>query len=307
MFLTCPANAKINLFLDITGRRPDGYHLLDTVFCTVGLADEIGMELLPEASGISVSMTPDAGLPEQANLVWRAADLLLRQSAAAQRMAELGWRGLRISVEKRIPAAAGLGGGSADAACVLRMLNQALGEPLSADELPRLGLSLGADVPFMLRAGGVAHGRQLGEALEPLPDMPECAILLVNTGERVSTAEAFAMWNRGEHPADTLRTADGTVHALETGDIALIGKSLYNVFEGVTLPACPKSRAVLSELRKDNCAFGTGMSGSGATLFALFADTDKEYAARLADYCRIKGYFAQVARPVETTLASVVS
>lgn len=284
--LTAPAFAKINLFLDVTGRRADGYHSLDTVFCTVDLADEVRIELPRDTTGISVSMEPGGHVRERDNLAWRAAELLLPRQY-----------GVRIEIKKQIPMAAGLGGGSADAACVLRLLNQALGRPLGADKLSELALRLGADVPFLLRGGGAARGQSLGERLRSLPEMPPCAILLVNTGERVSTAGAFAGWDRAAGTVEP-RSSDGIIAGLRNADIAMIGKSLYNVFEEISLPACPLTADVLRELRADRLAAGACMSGSGATVYALYAGADAGHAERLAEEYRGRGYFAQTVKAV---------
>ena len=194
--LVLRAPAKINLFLGITGRRPDGYHTLDTLMHKVDLQDEIVLDGQPE--GLSLRC-PDSDLPEdRGNLVLRAAELFLATFGGRCRQPRPG---VAITLRKNIPVAAGLGGGSSDAATTLLGLNEFLACGCPATELAELGLRLGADVPFFLDSAPAARAGGIGEVLQPVPPLRNCCVLLVNPGFPVSTQwafQTFALTKKGE-------------------------------------------------------------------------------------------------------------
>ena len=266
--------AKINIGLEICARRADGYHEIDTLFLPIRLYDLLALELLPGADGrIELEVVAGPGIragaaPADArNLAWRAA----RAGLDA-----LGVRdGLRMRLEKRIPVAAGLGGGSSDAAAVLLGLEQLTGRSLPAHERASLALSLGADVPFFLDPRP-ARGRGLGEKLEPIPGLPELWWVLATLPVEISTAEAYRS-----------ASSELTLPRQASSIAALLGPS--------GLSACPPNdleaaatrwHPEIAEARRalqGAGAIATGMSGSGPTVFGNFASAaDAERAAASA-------------------------
>jgi 4-diphosphocytidyl-2-C-methyl-D-erythritol kinase len=256
----------VNLGLRIVGRRPDGYHELESLFVPLDLADEAPRRVPPPApAGVVLSLLePAPGVPAgAANLAVRAAEAF---SAAAGLHA-----GVEIRLGKRTPAAAGLGGGSSDAAAVLRLLARHRPAALSPDDLRRLALELGADVPFFLDprpawVGGV------GEHLEPATGIPPLALLLANPGAQVPTAAAYrafdALHPQGRGAIPTPRRPDWSQWHDAGGALA---RWLHNDLESAALRLCP----AIGRLRRRLEALGplaVGMSGSGATLFGIFPD-----------------------------------
>lgn len=266
--LTVTAPAKLNLTLDVLGRREDGYHDMKMVMISVSLADAVTLTTEP---GEGVVLKTGLGfLPtDERNLAVSAA-LRLREAAGA----DLGK--LTIELDKRVPVCAGMAGGSSDAAAVLRGLNELLGLGLSVRELMEIGARVGSDVPYCV-LGGAALAEGRGEVLTPLPPMPRCWVVLVKPEFPVSTPELFKRIDGMKlrcHP-DTA----GMLAALEAGDLAGVNRRLYNVFEEV-LP--PRKRERVGELKRElleHGALGAGMSGTGPTVFGLF---DSEDAARRA-------------------------
>jgi 4-diphosphocytidyl-2-C-methyl-D-erythritol kinase len=258
--LSCPA--KVNLYLKVVGRRPDGYHDLVTVMQPLSLADELVLTL--GGTGVVLECNrPDLPV-DTGNLAVRAA-LAFREAASET-------FGVHLKLRKNIPVAAGLGGGSSDAAGVLRGLNQLRGRPLAAGRLHQLARSLGADVPFFL-LDGPAWGEGIGDRLSPVR-LPETWFVLVNPGFPVSTAWVYASLEppfRG--PDETLRPR--LEHEPPAG-------WLHNDLESVTLRRHPELAALKQALRREG-ALGTLMSGSGPTVFGLFSDAQGavEAATRL--------------------------
>lgn len=262
------APAKLNLTLDVLGRRPDGYHDLRMVMVSVDLADRVTLELGP---GTGVSVTTDRGfLPsDRRNIAWQAAEAFARHT---------GHRvdGLSIAIEKRIPVCAGTAGGSSDGAAVLRGLNQMFRAGLSPRELARLGEEVGSDVPYCV-LGGTALAEGRGERLTPLPPLPGCFLVLCKPAFSISTPELFA---RIDGVKLRCRPSTGAMlQALEARDLAGVARRMYNVFEDVLPPQrAGEIRAIRSELV--GCgALGACMSGTGPTVFGLF---DREEPARAA-------------------------
>jgi len=250
------AFAKINWSLDITGLRPDGYHLMDMVMQPVSLADEI---TLTPARDLSIST---GGYPlsraDESNLAFRAAALLKQVSGV--------FEGVRIHVHKQIPMGAGLGGGSADAAAVLFGLNRLWGLNYSPARLEELGLTLGADVPFCLR-GGVTRTRGIGEDLEDHPFRSSYRLVIFQPCRALSTGEIFAAY----HEAENLRRPDtgAVLRALESGDLPLLASSMANVLEPVSAARCPEIPEALSLLSSCGAA-AAQMTGSGSAVFGVF-------------------------------------
>lgn len=262
------ALAKLNLTLDVLGKRPDGYHDLRMVMQTITLADTV---TLTENGGEGLRVESSLHyLPAgEKNLAWKAADCFYR--ALNRRV-----RSLDISLTKRIPVCAGMAGGSSDAAAVLRALNDLEGGPFSRTELARIGEQVGSDVPYCVMGGtALAEGR--GEVLTPLPPLPPCWVVACKPEFPVSTPELFARIDgyRVRCRPDT----EGVLQALKEGDLGGVARRMYNVFEDV-LPE--RQQACVAEIKHTliQCgALGANMSGSGPTAFGLF---DREEAARRA-------------------------
>ena len=263
------AFAKLNLTLDILGKREDGYHDLRMVMQSITLADTLTLE---ENQG--------EGLRVSANLRFLPTGEKNLAAAAALRFWEALGRepeDLDIRIEKRIPVCAGMAGGSSDAAAVLRALNQRVGEPFSPTELARLGERVGSDVPYCV-LGGTALAEGRGEVLTPLPPLPRCWVVACKPDFPISTPELFAQADRVKlrRRPDTA----GLVAALEAGDLGGVARRMYNVFEDV-LPARLYTR--VAEIKNDliQCgALGANMSGSGPTAFGLFDRLDAAQEAR---------------------------
>ena len=270
------AFAKLNLTLDILGKREDGYHDLRMVMQSITLADTLTLE---ENQG--------EGLRVSANLRFLPTGEKNLAAAAALRFWEALGRepeDLDIRIEKRIPVCAGMAGGSSDAAAVLRALNQRAGDPFSPKELARLGERVGSDVPYCV-LGGTALAEGRGEVLTPLAPLPRCWVVACKPDFPISTPELFAQADRVKlrRRPDTA----GLVAALEAGDLGDVARRMYNVFEDV-LPARLYTR--VAEIKNDliQCgALGANMSGSGPTAFGLF---DRLEAAQEARSCLTQRY-----------------
>lgn len=265
--LTIKGNAKINLTLDVLYKREDGFHQVEMIMQSIDLADVLHLEER-QTGNISIATTI-ARLPcDQRNLAYRAAALLKETYQVKN--------GVHIFLEKNIPVAAGLAGGSADAASVLIGLNQLWQLGLSTNELEMLGAKLGSDIPFCIKGGTVlATGR--GELLQPLAEIKPCYIVLAKPPIGVSTAWVYRQY-RGQdvkaHP-DT----PGVKSSLEKGDLTGVAKGLCNVLESVTIPAHPEIKKLKQSMMQHG-AMASLMSGSGPTVFGLVEDQAKaEYIA----------------------------
>lgn len=272
MRLKLQAPAKINLNLHITGRRSDGYHLLDSLMQKVSLYDEVDLELCP--AGISLECSGEPVPAGRENIVVRAAELFFDATADRRRKNSSG---VRIKLIKRIPVAAGLGGGSSNAAAVLRGLNILCDCPCSDEELVRLGLQLGADVPFFLIGAGAARAAGIGEILHPAPSLQNVSVLLVNPGVSVSTRwvyETFALTkHRRADKVSGLQNetykAVGWCNARENPALPAV---MENDLEVVTIAKVPEVGLIKDGLLAGG-AFVALMSGSGPTVFGLFVDS----------------------------------
>ncbi len=269
--LSLAARAKINLHLAALGRRADGYTEIETIFQTVALSDYIRLRQRP--AGIVIRCS-DPSIPDgRGNLAYRAA------AAFFDRSARLG--GVDISIEKRIPVAAGLGGGSSDAAAVLKGLNMIHGLPLSSGELADLAGDLGSDVPFFLQ-GGTAVGKGRGEKLEPLPDLPPLAVVIIFPGVGISTAKAYGMLSRSGS-RDCKEDLKIIVKHIEKGDIIGVKNHLRNDLEEGVLKAFPEVFDARLELGRTGADLAM-MTGSGSACYGLYRSKERadEAARKLA-------------------------
>lgn len=257
------AFAKLNLYLGIHGLRPDGYHELETVFQAVDLKDLVSISL-HEKGGISLRCNKMYLPTDNRNLAYRAAEAFFSASGVEN-------PGLHINMKKIIPVGAGMAGGSTDAACVLRLLNRAFGDPLTPAQLAEVALTLGADVPFCLW-GGTALAGGVGEDLRQLKPMPPCAILVGKPKFSVSTKAAFGLYD--EKPRETCPPPDAMLQALETGDLAGIAGNLYNSLEEPVGEKYPRIGQIIARMEGAG-AMGVRMTGSGSAVFGIF-ETDEE-------------------------------
>lgn len=265
--LTIKAYAKINLALDIVGKRQDGFHEVAMILQTINLADTI---TLSEQDGdITVAANIPALACDNSNLAYRAAALIKQECGIKT--------GVDIRLTKNIPMAAGLAGGSADAAAVLAGLNVLWKLNLTTDALAELGARLGSDVPFCLRGGTMlATGR--GEVLKRLPNLPECYIVLAKPGVDVSTAWAYSNFR----PEKVLERPDikGMIGCLETGSLAGVAQRLCNVFESIVIAEHPVIES-LKQTMLDSKMMASRMSGSGPTVFGITENLEQaEMAVR---------------------------
>lgn len=263
------AYAKLNLTLDVLGKRPDGYHDLRMLMQTVALADEI--TLTPqERPGVRVQTNLHFLPNNEKNLAAQAALRFLRANSLEE-------RGFSIDIEKKIPVCAGLAGGSSDAAAVLRGLNEMLGTGLLPAELARLGQEIGSDVPYCV-TGGTALAEGRGEVLTALPPLPPCWVVLCKPEFSISTPALFA-------GVDSVRLrcrpdTQGAIDSLRAGDLAGVARRMYNVFEDV-LPDRQRARvADIKNVMVQCGALGASMSGTGPTAFGLFDSEDRALEAQ---------------------------
>ncbi len=259
--LVVQAPAKVNLSLRILGKRSDGYHELDTVMQKLNLADTLTLRRL-ETPGIQLSCLA-SDLPEDdSNLVWQAAAAFFKETGIAQEC------GVSIILEKKIPVAAGLGGGSSDAGSVLTGLNRLFQTGLAEKTLLSLGASLGADVPFFVVSHPAVHATGIGDRMTPYDTLSNCSLLLVNPGFSVSTAWVYKNFTLTRADKDS-NLSDSRKNESLNGQIC----PLYNDLESVTIAHYPELRDVKSCML-ENGASGALMSGSGPTVFGIFPDQE---------------------------------
>ena len=281
---TLTAPAKINLALDILGTRPDGYHDMRMVMQTISLCDTVTVE--ETAAGFELQTDGDF-IP--------AGKRTLEQWAAEAFFEAIGqpMPGLRVTLEKVTPAYAGLGGGSADVAALLRILRDTYAPGLPAEELERIGFTVGSDMPFCVRGGtALAEGR--GEVLTDLTPLPDCWFVLCKPDFGIPTPSLFARVDGGEltHRPDI----NGMRLALETGDLPGVAARLGNVFEGVL----PEEYHEVFHIKKrlmELSALNAAMSGSGPTVFGVFAE--QETARRAAEVLKETYQQTYLAMPVK--------
>jgi 4-diphosphocytidyl-2C-methyl-D-erythritol kinase len=265
------AHAKINLTLDVGRLRPDGYHDVSMVMQAISLCDHIKIDIA--GNTLPRLFCDDTTLPNGEN------NLALRAATAFSAATGRDLTGLAIHLEKHIPAMAGLGGGSADAAAVLIALNRLMHAELSTADLQRIGLTIGSDVPFCVQGGAaLAEGR--GERLTAIPTLPPCGIVLIQPAFQVSTG---ALYRALDSSALTDRPDTAAMlKALQQRDLKLVCRALSNVFEQVLPPA---ERAIVAELKAAllaQGALGALLTGTGSVVYGLFATEAQAQAAAVA-------------------------
>lgn len=264
--------AKINLGLDVLGKRENGYHDVRMVMQTVYLYDDVIMEKKAEP-GVSLETNLYFLPVDEHNIAYKAAQMLIEEFGIKE--------GVSIKLKKHIPVAAGLAGGSSNAAAVLHGMNRLFHLKLSTEDLMERGVKLGADVPYCVMRGTVlAEG--IGEILTPLSPMPRCFILIAKPAISVSTQMVYEALDAGaivEHP-----DIDGIIAGLEAGDLNQVAGKMGNVLEGVTIPLYPMIEQI-KDAMKEAGAVNAMMSGSGPTVFGIFKNrkTAKEAQSKIRE------------------------
>lgn len=283
MKFTVLAPAKLNLFLDITGRRNDGYHIVNMVMQSVSLYDEVSVSLKEDSDEIEIECS-DYNIPcDESNTAYKAVKKFFEHTDAEP-------TGVLVRIKKRIPAQAGMAGGSTDAAAVLAALNELTETGLTKQELAEIGEEIGADVPFCLFGGTMTAGG-IGTILSPLPDIPDCYFVIVKPDIMISTKEAYEASDSAGYK--TRANIDRTVNAICNGSLEDIGSSLYNKFEKIV--DIPEISGI-KETMLSNGALGASLTGSGSAVFGIFAE--KGEADDCADILEKKYKEVFVARPV---------
>lgn len=278
------AFAKLNLTLDVLGKRPDGYHDLKSVMQTISIRDDIEIDI--ETGKPWKLVCTKEGIPtDSRNLAWKAAEVFFDA-------AKKDPNGLEIRITKRIPSGAGLGGGSADAAAVLRALNRHYGSPFSVLALAEIGAMVGSDVPFCVLCGtAMVEGR--GERLRKLPDMPDCVFVICKPDFSVSTPE---LYKKIDEVAIAKRPDNQAMEsALLAGDLGRIAENLCNVFD----PVVTEEHLELNYIKSIFNSYGSvgqQMTGSGSAVFAIVPDF--EFAAVICSMLKDNYPEVFIAKPV---------
>lgn len=276
------AFAKVNYALEVRGTRPDGYHEISTVLQSISLSDELQLERTRAGFDLLVEPEETEVGPPHENTVhkaWRLLGQLVGEELP-----------VRARLHKRVPAGAGLGGGSADAAAALLGLNELFGLGLSAEELREVGLRIGADVPFCL-AGGTSLGEGIGEVLTPLPAPPPHALVVAKPEASADTARIYRAHD--QRPPQNRHPAAPVVEALRTGDLRVLACSIGNDLTPVTRELVPG----VGELEEDlllSGALGAAMSGTGSAVYGVFGSEEEARVAANA----LRTPFAAVCAPV---------
>lgn len=270
---TLQAYAKINLGLDVTGILENGYHEVRMIMQTVGIFDELEIRRIPydaqQAAGEQIVVSTDTKelSGDQNNLIYQAAKLMIETYGITA--------GVQIQLKKNIPIAAGMAGGSTDAAATMKGINELFGLKLSREELMKLGVRLGADVPYCI-LGGTALAEGIGEKLTVLPAVPDCFLVVAKPDLSVSTQEVYRQLDAA--PIQKHPDIDGMIGAIEAGSLEGVVSLLGNVLEQVTVTAHP----IIDTLKKRMLmlgAKGSLMSGSGPTVFGIFAEEQQAQEA----------------------------
>lgn len=267
------AMAKINLSLDVVRRRDDGYHEVRMIMQTVHLYDEIFLKRI-NTTNISIVTDTEEVPANEDNLVYKAAKLLMDEFQIEE--------GLEITLKKAIPVAAGMAGGSSDAAAVLKGVNELFELGLSRRQLMERGVKIGADVPYCVM-GGTALAEGIGEKLTELNDAPECFVLLAKPDINVSTK--FVYENLHANQLKVHPDIDGMIREIQQGSLRGVAAKMGNVLETVTVREYP----VIEEIKdcmKQNGAVNAMMSGSGPTVFGIFENREQAEQAKEALKCR---------------------
>ena len=278
------AFAKVNLTLDVLGKRDDGYHDLKSVMQTISIRDDVEIDVDTDMPW-SLQCTMD-GIPEDhSNLAWKAAETFYRITG-------LKTSGLAIRINKRIPTQAGLGGGSADAAAVLRALNKHYGNPLSILALAEVGAQVGSDVPFCVLCGtAMVEGR--GERLRKLPDIPDCFFVVCKPDFSASTPELYRKLDESviAHRPDN----QAMESALLAGDLQKVADNIWNVFD----PVVTKDHLEMNYIKSIFNSYGAiayQMTGSGSAIFCIV--TEFEHAAVICNMLKENYPQIYIAKPV---------
>lgn len=278
------AFAKINLTLDVLGKREDGYHDLQSIMQTISIRDDIEIDVDTGKPWALRCSAP--GIPEDArNLAWKAAKVYYDAM-------KIDPNGIEIRITKRIPSQAGLGGGSADAAAVLRALNRHYGNPLSILALAELGAQVGSDVPFCTLCGtAMVEGR--GERLRKLPDMPDCCFVVIKPDFSASTPE---LYRKLDETAIAHRPDNRAMEsALLAGDLGRVAENVYNVFD----PVVTADHLEMNYIKSICNSYGSlaqQMTGSGSAIFAILPNF--EYAAVVCQMLKENYPNVFIAKPV---------
>lgn len=266
------ANAKINLFLEITGRRSDGYHTVDTVMQEIDISDKISIRLLSKADGILIRTNIDSIPSDERNIAYKAAKLFLGKANADC--------GVEINIEKSIPHEAGMGGGSSDAAAVLTILNQLCGKPLSLSDLHGISANLGADVPFFLY-GGTVHMKGIGTEYVSSIVTPKNDLVIAKPNAGISTPAAYKFLDDKYSGFSCHKPIDSKplLERLCLGNPREISDYMFNRFESAADELCPLTKSL--RLFMSNHSYGAMLSGSGAAVFAIVES--HSHATKLKD------------------------
>jgi 4-diphosphocytidyl-2-C-methyl-D-erythritol kinase len=290
------AQAKVNLALQVGPRGEDGYHDLSTIFARIDLADDVVVR--PLRGGITLRVTRD-GVPDESA---GPAERNLAVLAARAYIAEAQWpAGCGIDIEKRIPVGAGLGGGSADAAAVLRALDSLAPRPLRVERLTRIAAALGADLPFLTLRAPLALGTGRGDVIEELPPLPARWLALVVPPFSISTAEAYAWLDADRAHASDARRLDPVVLREGSRDWDTLVAVAANDFQAVVAARHPVIDSYCAALRKAGADVAM-MSGSGSAVFGVF--TDQPDVAAIARACNAPAILARVPARVVAPLGN---
>ena len=278
------AFAKINLTLDVLDKRPDGYHDIQSVMQTISIRDDVQIDVDTDKPW-TLSCDQEGVPTDERNLAWKAAKVFYEQM-------KFDTTGIAIRITKRIPMEAGLGGGSADAAAVLRALNRHYGNPLSILALAELGALVGSDVPFCTLCGtAMVEGR--GERLRKLPDMPDCCFVVCKPDFSSSTPELYLKLDETVIPKRPDNQAMES--ALLAGDLGKVAENVYNVFD----PLVTKDHLELNYIKSIFNSYGSvaqQMTGSGSAVFAIVPDF--EFAAVICSMLKDNYPQVYIAKPV---------
>jgi 4-diphosphocytidyl-2-C-methyl-D-erythritol kinase len=292
--ITLKNAAKINLSLDITGKLPDGYHTIESVFQTVGIYDEISVSLTDNRDIVLICSVPEIfaesdNIPcDERNIAYKSAKAFFSAAGISS--------GCRIHIRKGIPSQAGMGGGSSDAAAVLYALNLLTGNTISNEKLAEIGKSIGADVPFFL-TGGTAYVCGIGEKITPVSSYADRILVIAKGKDGVSTAEAY-------------RNTDNLVNPVHPDTTSLVseinngGENAYRYFGNLFESAINlESVLEIKEIMTGHNALSSVMTGSGSAVFGLFAD--EKSADICAENLVSRGFFAQVCRTVDKAFIEI--
>lgn len=274
------APAKINLTLDINGRRRDGYHLISSVMQTLDFGDIVTLKL--NSSGkITLASNFECMPLDERNIAHKAASAFLKKAGISQ--------GVEIFIEKNIPTMAGLGGGSADGAAVLVGINELLGRPYTTEELMQIGETVGADIPFLI-VGGTCLVEGIGEKVKRLAALPQCFIALAKPEVGVSTKACFEAYAKNH--SQSKKTQKPPLEALEQRNLQKFAQGVFNVLE----PAANLPEVEVIKKSAVECgALAACMTGTGSTVFALFEDVKaaETHTIRMAK----EGYWTHICQP----------